>query len=635
VCGDATGGRSCPSSALSESPVMADCPSGFNCTPAALCPQAAFAFSWHSCPISPGVPGVCCQPPHHHHDFGRPALAVAPPARCNTEEQICDGDLRRLDGRCNHLTSPLEGSSGQPYARLLPPQYGPEGSPRSMSSDGKEALPSARLLSSSLLSKTPPIPTTFTVNAMQWGQFLAHDLSATPLVEGKPSCCGDDQESSACASIDVEETDPIYGPRGVSCLPLVRSAMICDGEQQNLATAFLDGSQIYGGVGGRGPGRAGWGGRLDSVARGLLPVGHGPMPCSAPKDHCFASGDNRTNVLPGLTLYHTLWHREHNRVAAELVDLHPMWDDEKLYWEARAVVIAEMQHITYSEYLPLLLGPDLSASILPSHPAQYSTLTTPAVTNEFAAAAFRFGHTMVPNKSTLFSVTCPRSKLMAVPIEKLYDNPAVLHSNDTLAQCVAGLSSSTCPKPGPRLVEGLQGGLFANRGVVEGGMDLGAINIQRGRDHGIPGYADYRSLCAGLPPIHHFDQLEQVMEPEAVKRLSMAYKNVSDVDLFVGGLLEKPLPGALLGPTFACIIREQMTRTRVADRFFYSNEGGAQPLNSDQVKAIESHSLARLLCDNSEISFLQPRAFKAVSSRNPLVECSSLAIPTLDLSAWA
>lgn len=506
-----------------------------------------------------------------------------------------------------------------------------------MSVDGQSALPSARLLSSSLLSNSTPTPNpTLTTNVMQWGQFLAHDLTATPVVEGKPSCCGQDRESSACASIDVEESDPIYGPRGVSCLPLVRSATICEGEQQNLATAFLDGSQIYGGVGGRGGGRAGWGGRLDEVAGQLLPVGHGPLPCSAPKNHCFASGDNRTNVLPGLTLYHTLWHREHNRVAAELVDLHPMWDDEKLFLEARDVVIAEMQHITYSEYLPLLLGPKLSASILPSSPAQYSDETTPAVTNEFGVAAFRFGHTTVPNESTLFSVTCPRSKLMAVPIEKLYDNPAVLHSNTTLAQCVVGLASSTSLKSGPSLVEGLQGGLFASRGGPEGGLDLGAINIQRGRDHGVPGYAGYRSLCAGIPPLHHFDQLEQVMEPEAVKRLSIAYKNVSDVDLFVGGLFEKPLPGAILGPTFACIVREQMMRTRVADRFFYSNEGGARPLNTDQVKAIESHSLARFLCDNSDISFLQPRAFEAVSPRrNPLVDCSSLAIPSLNLSAWA
>lgn len=224
---------------------------------------------------------------------------------------------------------------------------------------------------------------------------------------------------------------------------------------------------------------------------------------------------------------------------------------------------------------------------------------------------------------------------MGVPIEKLYDNPSVLHSNDTLAQCVAGLASSTCPKPGPRMVKGLQGGLFANRRGDKGGLDLAAINIQRGREHGVPGYAGYRSLCANLPPLRHFDDLKQVMETADVKRLAKVYKNVSDVDLFVGGLFEKALPGALLGPTFACIIRDQMIRTKVTDWFFYSNMGGAQSLNKYQVKAIERHSLARLFCDNSEVSFLQPRAFQVVSSRNQLVECSSLAIPTLDLSAWA
>merc|ERR1719350_2625917 len=125
------------------------------------------------------------------------------------------------------------------------------------------------------------------------------------------------------------------------------------------------------------------------------------------------------------------------------------------------------------------------------------------------------------------------------------------------------------------------------------------------------------------------------MEPDSVKRLASFTRTVSDVDLFVGGLLETALPGALLGPTFACIIREQMIRTKVTDRFFYSNTERPQALNKNQVETIERHSLARLFCDNSEVSFLQPRAFQAVSSRNQLVECSSPAIPALDLSAWA
>lgn len=71
---------------------------------------------------------------------------------------------------------------------------------------------------------------------------------------------------------------------------------------------------------------------------------------------CLSLGDLRVNLHPHLAIMHTLWLREHNRIVEKLALLNPHWDDDTLYQEARKIVIAEIQHITYDEWLPLVLG---------------------------------------------------------------------------------------------------------------------------------------------------------------------------------------------------------------------------------------------------------------------------------------
>lgn len=69
-----------------------------------------------------------------------------------------------------------------------------------------------------------------------------------------------------------------------------------------------------------------------------------------------SKGDVRANVHPHLTAMHTLWMREHNRIAHALANFNPTWGDEMLYQESRRIVVAQLQHITYTQWLPELVG---------------------------------------------------------------------------------------------------------------------------------------------------------------------------------------------------------------------------------------------------------------------------------------
>src|SRR4029077_8512700 len=104
----------------------------------------------------------------------------------------------------------------------------------------------------------------------------------------------------------------------------------------------------------------------------------------------FVTGDVRGNENVELTALQTLFVRNHNLIATELHKLHPAWNDEQLYQEARKINIAEYQYITYTQYLPDLLG----RSALPGYTG-YKANVDPAIATEFSTVAFRFGHSLL------------------------------------------------------------------------------------------------------------------------------------------------------------------------------------------------------------------------------------------------
>ena len=122
-------------------------------------------------------------------------------------------------------------------------------------------------------------------------------------------------------------------------------------------------------------------------------------------------------------------------------------------------------------------------------------------------------------------------------------------------------------------------------------MDLVALNVQRGRDHGLPPYLEWRKIC-GLPKITSWKQLVSIVDGpqvfdlkfnlleklfsnyfnftfQLVPRLQRLYDRIEDIDVFVGGVVERPSPGSILGPTFQCIVGDQFRRLRLGDRFWY------------------------------------------------------------------
>lgn len=167
------------------------------------------------------------------------------------------------------------------------------------------------------------------------------------------------------------------------------------------------------------------------------------------------------------------------------------------------------------------------------------------------------------------------------------------------------------------------------RGIVG---DLSAINIQRGRDHGLPPYNQFRKVC-GLNLAEAIDNFTNINEAQR-ERIRVAYNdNVNDVDLFVGGLSEIPLPGSTLGATFTCILAKGFKNLRLGDRYWYERNDSYTGFTMGQLNAIRNATLARVICDNSDgIVRITPNVFRQRSAANDLTDCHNLNI--VNLNEW-
>jgi len=344
-------------------------------------------------------------------------------------------------------------------------------------------------------------------------------------------------------------------------------------EQLNEITGWIDASNVYGSDPERAAAlRANDGtGRLATGPGGLLPDDDGTLPnaTGGTGETLFVAGDVRANEQLGLIALHTLFVREHNRLADEIRRLDPTLDGDAIYERARRRVGALMQIITYEEFLPALLGRNAIAPY-----AGYDPEVDARIANEFSTAAFRFGHSALPPRLLRLDSRLREMPEGHVPLRDAFFHPDRIRFEGGIDPILRGLAHQRHQRIDVFVIDDVRNFLFGPPGA--GGFDLVSLNIQRGRDHGLARYDDVR-VAYGLPRVSRFDEISP--DPAIRARLASVYREVDEIDLWVGGLAEDPVPGAHVGPLVRAILIEQFTALRDGDRFWYERALGRRELD--------------------------------------------------------
>ncbi|MGH1487996.1 MAG: peroxidase family protein [Acidimicrobiales bacterium] len=643
--------------------------------------------------------------------FGEFGLKSAPAAAASSSD-ISDDDLaqavlddrRSLDGSENNLDDPSLGQVGQIYPRVSEANY---------ADDIGEMMegPAERYLSNRIFNDTNQ--NIFSENGVThwgfvWGQFLDHTIGLREV--------GDEE-----LTIAFDPDDPLEDfTNDLGGIATTRSAVAegtgIDGvprEQTNIVSSFIDAWAIYGGS----AERLDW--LRDGVVDGdptnneaTLLNNDGYLPTAAERDGVEApptdlmgrlyanpgaaviAGDVRVNENLGLTAAHTLFLREHNRIVGLLPD---DLDEEAKFEIARRVVAAQQQYITYSEFLPAM-GVELDDY------SGYDSTVDPSISSEFATVGYR-AHSQIHGE---FEAEIPLDQLddasiealenqgitvevdqtagvaeIAIPLNVAFGNPALLQDVG-LGNLLAGLTSEAAYANDGQIDNQLRSVLFQIPGpdtenpldcldgeaiaeCFSGVNDLGALDVIRAYDHGMPSYNELR-IAYGLNPVMSFAELTgeatedlggltiddptildfvhledgdgNVLEigsdeadaetvvaerrTTAAARLAAIFVDVDTVDAFTGMVSEPHVPGTEFGELQLAMWQTQFKALRDGDRYFYEND----PLLDDiaETYGIDyQRSLSEVIADNTDIkiadlpanAFLLPEAGESGGAAEP------------------
>jgi hypothetical protein len=570
--------------------------------------------------------------------------------------------VRSVDGSANNVQHPAWGKAGVPYRRVAPANY----------ADGRSTqvtpVKTDRYVSNRIFNDVGQ--NLFSENHLSqwgwlWGQFIDHDLGLRVEQPGESS------------PLPFNQADPLerftndFTTLGFSRTPAAPLTGTTNARQQlNTITSYLDASMVYGSD----AARATWlreGASLLLSSNGFLPRAdaRGNTATAPPMDlfgaqvatpgRAVVAGDARANENIGLTAAQTIFAREHNRLVRRL----PLsLTAEVRYQIARRVVGAEVQYITYHDFLPAI-----GVKLAP-YPG-YKPAIDPTESNEFATVGFR-AHSMVHGEmepsapegtwsDALLASLEARGVIveheagtvtLVVPLSLAYGDPDLLERIG-LGALAAGLAGERQYKNDEQIDDSLRSVLFevpkpttvdpsaclepvVTDACFAGVADLGADDIARGRDHGMPTYDQMRAAY-GLEHRTVFDARTRVIDPnnpaimaftalrdddgnpvplgsdeaqeDAVaglrvtslaSRLKAVYGRQSAVDAFTGMVSEPHLAGSELGSLQQAIWKKQFESSRDGDRFFYLNDP-ALPLIQQQYGISARRSLAQVIRANT------------------------------------
>jgi peroxidase len=527
------------------------------------------------------------------------------PRAKNNHRDGSHAPYRSYDGTNNNIDPQKTewGASYIPLFRELPAVFG--------ASDPKNAIsgttrPSPRQISNAVVDE--PV-TTFNSRGLSafvyvWGQFIDHDMTMTPT------------DTIEFVPIPLPPDEKVF----TKAIPFFRSQVYpgtginTPRDEINLNTAWIDASMIYG----TDSVRARWmrtfnNGKLKSSSGNFLSYNTisgefaSAIDPNAPSmandgDHTnrtFVAGDVRAAEHPGILSLHTLFMREHNKICDRLF-AEGFRNDEEMYQRARKEIGAIVQAITYQEFLPAL-------GVTLSNYSGYNSSVRPDIANSFATAGYRIGHTMVADDILLRDNNCIDVGPGELDLATAFWNPQLVVQYN-IDPFLKGLAAHTQYETDTKINSDLRNLLFGDpNSPVRFGIDLASLNLQRGRDHGLPDYNTVRKFYTGSAAKKFSDITSNATLADSLQKL---YGTVDNIDLWIGALAEDRLPGKSIGNTMYMMLKTQFENIRDGDFYFYKNDPYLPPL---VLKRVNNVRLSEIIKRNTTISNVQSNVFFTIA----------------------